>query len=164
MTEQAEDKEIEEEQKEEEEQEEEEEKEEEELQGAEEAEEAEKEEVAETGELAEREEKGELEVAKEVRRKEGEELGEEVAVLTIPLGSVWKDAAKNRVPKAVRTLKRLAARYLKVKEDENLRLSGELNTILWRRGIGNPPRKVRVRVLKDEEGVYTLHPIGVGVD
>lgn len=88
-----------------------------------------------------------------------EELGEEVAVLTIPLGEVWAGARTDRTPKAVRVLRRAAIRHLKPEDKSNVKLSPELNRLLWSWGGRSPPRKVRVRVFKDDDGVYTLRPV-----
>lgn len=99
----------------------------------------------------------------EGRAKEGkgegkkEPEGEEVAAFTVPLGGVWKESRWRRTPKAVRTFKEFALRHLKV-EPESLKVSQALNELLWSWGIERPPRRVRVRVLRDKEGVHTIYP------
>jgi large subunit ribosomal protein L31e len=84
--------------------------------------------------------------------------GEEVAIFTIPLGDLWKESRWRRTPKALRILKSFILRHLKM-EPESLRISQDLNKILWMRGIEKPPRRIRVRVMRDKEGVYTLYPV-----
>jgi len=93
------------------------------------------------------------------RPAEEEELGEEVGVLTISLGKVWAGSQLQRAPKAIRIVRRAAARHLKPEDRDSLKVSRELNRILWSRGRMRPPRRVRVRVFKNEDGVYTLRPV-----
>ena len=42
-------------------------------------------------------------------------------------------------------------------EAEFLVISNEVNEKVWSRGIEKPPRKIRVRAVKDKEGVITVH-------
>ncbi|MEM3046068.1 MAG: hypothetical protein QW057_03180 [Candidatus Bathyarchaeia archaeon] len=93
------------------------------------------------------------------RPAEEQVLGEEVGVLTIPLGCVWEGSRFARTERTVRLLRKAAVRYLKPEDEDSLRVSEELNRVLWSRGRTRPPRRVRVRVFKDEEGVYTLRPV-----
>ena len=41
-------------------------------------------------------------------------------------------------------------------EPERLVIDNEVNEKLWSRGIEKPPRKIKVRVVKDNEGVITV--------
>ena len=41
-------------------------------------------------------------------------------------------------------------------EPERLVIDNEVNEKIWERGIEKPPRKIRVRVIKDKEGVVTV--------
>ena len=43
-------------------------------------------------------------------------------------------------------------------KEERLVISSELNERIWLRGIEKPPRKIKVRVVKDSEGVVTVYP------
>jgi len=80
------------------------------------------------------------------------ELSEEGSqtVLTIPLRDAWKAARNRRAEAAVNLLKRHVRRHTKT---ENVILSGKVAEMLWRRGIQNPPRKIRVALEIDEEKV-----------
>ena len=40
---------------------------------------------------------------------------------------------------------------------ENIVITNELNEEIWSRGIEKPPRKIRVKAVKDKEGTVTLH-------
>jgi len=95
------------------------------------------------------------------RSAEQEELGEEVGVLTISLRRAWEGSRPARTPRAVRIIRRAATRYLKPENPGDLRLSEDLNRVLWPRGRTRPPRRVRVRIFKNEDGTYTLRPVEV---
>ena len=87
--------------------------------------------------------------------KKSEDIVEE-RFYTIPLKRAWVSSRFERTAKAIRILKGFLRRHLKT---DNFRVSNELNEFLWSRGIKNPPRRVRVRVVKDKEGVFTAYPI-----
>ncbi len=42
-------------------------------------------------------------------------------------------------------------------ETERLVVSNQVNEKIWSRGIEKPPRKIRVRAVKDKEGVITVY-------
>jgi large subunit ribosomal protein L31e len=46
---------------------------------------------------------------------------------------------------------------MKEEEAERLVVSNEVNEKIWSRGIEKPPRKIRVRAVKDKEGVITVY-------
>ncbi len=113
------------------------------------------------------EEEEEVLEAKERRaRKEKKEFDEDIVeerFYTIPLRRVWISPRKKRAPKAGRLVKSFVIKHMKVRteadeeeEAEKLVISNEVNEKLWSRGIEKPPRKIRVRVVKDKEGVVTV--------
>ncbi len=116
----------------------------------------------------EEEEDEEFPEAKERRSsKEKEELDEEDIVeerfYTIPLRKAWISPRKKRAPRAGRIVKSFVIKHMKVRtetygeeEPEKLVIDNEVNEKLWSRGIEKPPRKIRVRVVKDKEGVVTV--------
>jgi large subunit ribosomal protein L31e len=83
---------------------------------------------------------------------------------TIPLRKVWIAPRKKRAPKAARVVRSFVLKHMKVQldtveeeeEPEKLVIDNEVNEKLWSRGIEKPPRKIRVRVVKDKEGVVTV--------
>ena len=83
---------------------------------------------------------------------------------TIPLRKVWTAPRKKRAPKAARVVRSFVLKHMKVQldtveeeeEPEKLVIDNEVNEKLWSRGIEKPPRKIRVRVVKDKEGVVTV--------
>jgi len=114
----------------------------------------------------EEEEEEFLEAKERSSRKEKEELEEDIIeerFYTIPLRKVWIVPRKKRAPKAVRIIKSFVLKHMKVRteaegeeEAEKLVIDNEVNEKLWSRGIEKPPRKIRVRVVKDKEGVVTV--------
>ena len=117
-------------------------------------------------ELEEEEEEEFLEAKERSSRKEKEELEEDIIeerFYTIPLRKAWISTRKKRAPKAVRIVKSFVLKHMKVRteaegeeEAEKLVIDNEVNEKLWNRGIEKPPRKIRVRVVKDKEGVVTV--------
>ncbi|MCW3981522.1 MAG: 60S ribosomal protein L31 [Candidatus Bathyarchaeota archaeon] len=82
------------------------------------------------------------------------------------MGRAWIAPPKKRAPRAVRIIKAFVQRHMKVgevaveaeEEEERARIiiSNEVNERIWRRGIEKPPRKLRIRAAKDEEGNVTV--------
>jgi large subunit ribosomal protein L31e len=67
----------------------------------------------------------------------------------------WIAPMWRRAPRVVRMLRDYARRIMKA--DEVL-ISGEVNEAIWSRGSGDPPRKMRVRLVKDKEGKVIVYP------
>lgn len=99
--------------------------------------------------------------------KEEEERFVEERIYTIPLRRAWIMPAKKRAPRAIRLIKAFVQRHMKVgetaieaeaEETEGGRIivSNEVNEEIWSRGIQKPPRKLRIRAAKDEEGNVTI--------
>jgi len=85
---------------------------------------------------------------------EGEVKVVEERLLTIPLRRAYYGTRWRRVEKAVRLLKEQVARHLKAGE---VKLSTEVNEALWARGAEKPPRKLKVRAVKEESGVVWVY-------
>ena len=105
-----------------------------------------------------------LETKKRARtREEDDEDIVEERFYTIPLRNAWISPRKKRAPKAARIVKKFVLKHMKVRteeeedeEPERLVIDNEVNEKLWSRGIEKPPRKIRVRVIKNTEGVVTV--------
>ena len=114
----------------------------------------------------EEEEEEFVEAKKRRRKKEKEELEEDIVeerFYTIPLRKAWLSTRKKRAPRAARIVKSFVLKHMKVRteaegeeEAERVVIDNEVNEKLWSRGIEKPPRKIRVRVVKDKEGVVTV--------
>ncbi len=88
------------------------------------------------------------------------EVTEEIVVerlYTIPLGKAYEAIRKKRAKRAVRLVHDFIVRHMKIDEDSELILDPPLNEFLWSRGIEKPPRRVRVRVTKDKDGVVKAY-------
>jgi large subunit ribosomal protein L31e len=117
---------------------------------------------------AEAEKAVEEEVEKPKREKE-EEIVEE-RFYTIPLRRAWIMAPRKRAPRAMRIIRSFVTKHMKIgttkteeeeteeEKEERLIISAELNEKIWARGIQKPPRRVKVRVVKDSEGAVTVYP------
>ena len=109
------------------------------------------EQTEETGE-SEEEIKEELEEKVEERKLE-EEIVEE-RIYTVPLSRAWLSPRRKRAPRAVRILRSFIERHMK---PESIIITNEVNERIWSRGIEKPPRKIRVRAVKDRDGRVTIH-------
>lgn len=78
---------------------------------------------------------------------------------TIPLRSGFANTPRyKRTNKAVRVLKKYLVKHMK---SEKIKIGPQLNNLLWRNGIKNPPAKVTVDVTKDAENVIRAELSGV---
>lgn len=74
---------------------------------------------------------------------------------TIPFRDVKHVARKKRTVRAIRILKHYIKRHMKV-DPIDIRIDPELNEEIWKQGIEKPPRKIRVRAVKDVEGIVEV--------
>jgi large subunit ribosomal protein L31e len=119
-------------------------------------------------------EKEEAEIVKETeeaklpaREKVEEEEIVEERFYTIPLGKAWVAPRNRRAPRAIRIIRDFIRKHMKLeagkeKEDEEVEqkkiiISNEVNEKIWSRGIEKPPRKIRVRAVKDKDGNVTVY-------
>ncbi len=124
--------------------------------------------VEETVEAEEEAAPEEEEEAKPRRRKKEEEEEEfvEERIYTIPLGKAWVRPHKKRAPRAMRIIKDFVTKHMKmdmraeVEEERGemprLVITNDVNEKVWSRSIEKPPRKIRVRAAKDNEGNVTV--------
>jgi large subunit ribosomal protein L31e len=73
-------------------------------------------------------------------------------IYTVPLGDAYDVARNKRVPRAVKIIRTFIARHMKA-DGERILLSGALNEFLWQRSIQKPPRRVKVRLVKDDGAI-----------
>lgn len=112
------------------------------------------------------EEEDEEEFVEAKKRRKEDEVDEDIVeerFYTIPLSKAWIVPRKKRAPKAARIVRSFVLKHMKVRteaegeeEPERLVIDNEVNEKLWSRGIEKPPRKIKVRVVKDKEGVLTV--------
>jgi len=70
-------------------------------------------------------------------------------IYTVPLGDAYDAVRNKRAPRAVKILRAFIARHMKA-DGEKITLSNALNSLIWQRSIQKPPRRVKVRLIKDE--------------
>ncbi|MDH5431985.1 MAG: 60S ribosomal protein L31 [Nitrosopumilus sp.] len=73
-------------------------------------------------------------------------------VYTINLGKVKLSQSQHRAVRAINIIREFAQHHMKV---ETIKIEEELAHEVWAKGVRSPPRKVRVRMSKTEEG-YVL--------
>ncbi|HEY7507604.1 MAG TPA: 50S ribosomal protein L31e [Nitrososphaera sp.] len=74
-------------------------------------------------------------------------------VYTINLGRAWLTPVHKRTDRVVNMIREFAEKHMKSSE---IKLDQDLNRQIWSRGKTNPPRKVRVKMVKDEDDVVTV--------
>ena len=70
-------------------------------------------------------------------------------VYTINLGKVKISQSQHRATRAINMIREFARHHMKV---ETIKIEEDLAREVWARGARSPPRKVRVRMTKTEEG------------
>jgi large subunit ribosomal protein L31e len=74
-------------------------------------------------------------------------------VYTINLGKAWITPQHKRTDRVINMIREFAEKHMKGTE---IKLDQDLNRQIWSRGKTNPPRKVRVKMVKDEDGTVTV--------
>ena len=74
-------------------------------------------------------------------------------VYTVNLGKVLLTPNNQRAKRAINMVKEFARRHMKM---EQVKIEEELSHLLWSRGIKHPPRKVRVKMTKTDEGYILI--------
>ena len=76
-------------------------------------------------------------------------------VHTINLGKVLLSPNNQRAKRAVNMVKEYARHHMKTEE---IKIEEAVNHQIWKRGIKHPPRKIRVRMTKTDEGFVLVSP------
>lgn len=74
-------------------------------------------------------------------------------IYTIPLKRVIIAPRQRRAKRTINIIKEFAMKHMK---SSNIKLSPEVNEKIWERGIRSPPRRITVKMVKDEEGIVTI--------
>jgi large subunit ribosomal protein L31e len=100
------------------------------------------------------------------KKEEEEEEFVEERIYTIPLGKVLVRPPKKRAPRAMQLIRAFVTKHMKmdmrpdVEEEKSemprLIITNDVNEKVWSRSIEKPPRKIRVRAAKDNEGNVTV--------
>ena len=73
-------------------------------------------------------------------------------VYTINLGKVLLSQSQHRAVRAINMIREFARHHMKVEE---IKIEEELAHQIWAKGVRSPPRKIRVRMSRTDEG-YVL--------
>ena len=82
-------------------------------------------------------------------------------VYTIPLGKVLLSPDNRRAKRAINMIKEFARHHMKV---EDIRIDEDVAHQIWSRGIKHPPRKIRVRMARTDEGFILVSPYDEDLD
>ena len=74
-------------------------------------------------------------------------------VYTVNLGKAWLTPQYRRTDRVINMIREFAEKHMK---SDEIKLDQDLNRQIWSRGKTNPPRRVRVKMVKDEDGVVTV--------
>jgi large subunit ribosomal protein L31e len=69
-------------------------------------------------------------------------------IYTINFSKAWLTPKHKRTDRVVNMVKEFAIKHM---NSSQIKIDQELNRYIWERGKTNPPRKVRVRIVKDED-------------
>src|SRR3982750_3724755 len=69
-------------------------------------------------------------------------------IYTINFSKAWLTPKHKRTDRVVNMIKEFAIKHLK---SSQIKIDQDLNRYIWQKGKTNPPRKVRVRIVKDED-------------
>lgn len=76
-------------------------------------------------------------------------------VYTINLGKVLLSPDNQRAKRAINMVKEFARHHMKTQE---IKIEEDLSHQIWKRGIKHPPRKIRVKMTKTDEGFILVSP------
>ena len=74
-------------------------------------------------------------------------------VYTINLGKAWLTPMYRRTDRVMNMVREFAIKNMK---SEEVKIDQDLGRHIWARGKTNPPRKVRVKMVKDEDDIVTV--------
>ncbi|MCX6769905.1 MAG: 50S ribosomal protein L31e [Candidatus Micrarchaeota archaeon] len=78
-------------------------------------------------------------------------------IYTIPLGKVYEYIRNKRGKRAIKNIREFALRHMKAEE---VKISEGVNSAILRDGIQKPPRKIKVRIVKDENQTAKVWLLG----
>jgi large subunit ribosomal protein L31e len=69
-------------------------------------------------------------------------------IYTINFSKAWLTPKHKRTDRVVNMIREFAVKHMK---SSQIKIDQELNRYIWEKGKTHPPRKVRVRIVKDED-------------
>jgi large subunit ribosomal protein L31e len=77
----------------------------------------------------------------------------ETRIDTVNLAKAWITPRYRRTDRVINMIREFAKKSMK---SDEVKLDQDLNRQIWRRGKTNPPRKVRLKLVKDEDGTVVV--------
>ena len=74
-----------------------------------------------------------------------------VSELIVLLRAAWNVPRNKRASRAVSEVRNQVHRHLKVTLEETVWIDPQVNEYIWKNGIENPPRKIRLQITRHEE-------------
>jgi large subunit ribosomal protein L31e len=71
----------------------------------------------------------------------------------VPLRRAFEAPKYRRTKVAIRLIREFTTRHMKAKE---IKIEKDVNLALWSRGIGNPPRRIKLEMERDDEGLVLI--------
>lgn len=96
----------------------------------------------------------EVEIVEEIEELAPEEEIIDERIYIIPLAKARKGPRYKWAKKSIRYLREFMTRHFK---PESLVISQEVNELIWERGMQKPPRKLKVRVTKNIDGLCVVY-------
>jgi large subunit ribosomal protein L31e len=76
-----------------------------------------------------------------------------IRVYMVPLRRAFEAPRYRRSKVAIRLIREFTTRHMKATE---VKIDVEVNEKLWSRGIENPPRRIKLEMERDDEGVVSV--------
>ena len=77
----------------------------------------------------------------------------ETRIDTVNVGRAWITPRYRRTDRVISMIREFAKKSMK---SDEVKLDQDLNRQIWRRGKTNPPRKIRLKLVKDEDGTVVV--------
>ena len=74
-------------------------------------------------------------------------------VYMVPLGRVFEAPPYRRAKVAIRLIREFTVRHMKASQ---VKIKVDVNEQLWARGIKKPPRRIRLEMERDEDGLVSV--------
>ena len=71
----------------------------------------------------------------------------------VPLGVAYEAPPYRRAKVAIRIIKDFTKRHMKATE---VSIKVDVNEVIWARGIRHPPRRIRLEMERDEDGLVSV--------
>ena len=86
----------------------------------------------------------------------------EEKVFTVPFRDVYESHRMLRAKRASKLVRSFLVRHMKTEEDR-IKIGASINKAIWARGIQRPPRRVKIHVVRNEEGTVFAELVGVDI-